>query len=148
MLFATALNGDSMAENFADGGRFPVWQMLGREVMTAAAARGITPVGFDGFDPSCFAPGAPESRARESVAALAEFNSHSAKTHSGIWRDLAVRKRRTEVDLQIAIIASLAVEVGVDTPALRRLVELIHDIEDDRREQSRETFDALAAVCA
>jgi 2-dehydropantoate 2-reductase len=40
------------------------------------------------------------------MAAMEEFNRHTAKTHSGIWRDLAVRKRKTEVDAQIAIIAA------------------------------------------
>ena len=148
MLFATALDMDSIADNFAAPQRFPVWRALGAEVMQAAAARGITPVGFDGFDPQCFAPTASESAARSSVDALAAFNRTSAKTHSGIWRDLAVRKRRTEVDAQIAIIAELGAQAGVDTPAIRQLVTLIHDIENGRRAQSLETFNELAAICA
>ena len=36
MLFATALNDDSMAHNFATPARFSVWRTLGAEVMTAA----------------------------------------------------------------------------------------------------------------
>ena len=31
-----------------------------------------------------------------SLDAMVEHNRHTAKTHSGIWRDLAVRKRRTD----------------------------------------------------
>jgi 2-dehydropantoate 2-reductase len=146
MLFATALNNDSMAENFADPQRFAVFNRIGREVMAVARARGILPVGFNGFDPAAFAPEAPESASRASIAQLAEFNRHSAKTHSGIWRDLAVRKRKTEVDPQIGIIAELGREVGVDTPVIRRLVELVHDVEEGRRSMSLETFQALAAV--
>ena len=77
-----------------------------------ATARGVQPLGFNGFDPAAFMPGARLSRAaRRSIAAMAEFNRHTAKTHSGIWRDLAVRKRKTEVDAQIAIIGDLAAEV-------------------------------------
>jgi 2-dehydropantoate 2-reductase len=76
---------------------------------------------------------------------MAEFNRHTAKTHSGIWRDLAVRKRKTEVDAQIAIIATLGREAGIPTPAISRLVELIHDIEDGRREQSWSTLDEMLA---
>ncbi len=147
MLFATATNGDSMADNFADDTRFPVWRALGAEVMATTVARNIQPAGFNGFDPACFAPGASPSLVRKSVADLAEFNRHSSKTHSGIWRDLAVRKRRTEIDAQIAIIADLASEVGVKTPVIRRLVELIHDIEDGRREQSMDTFAELIRIC-
>lgn len=145
MLFATALNDDSMADNFADAARFDALNRIGREVMAVAHARGIKPLGFNGFNPDAFAPSAPESRSRESFAELAEFNRHSAKTHSGIWRDLAVRKRKTEVDPQIGIIATLGREVGVETPTIRRLVELVHDVEDGRRPRSLETFLALTA---
>ena len=147
MLFATALNGDSMADNFADPRRFAVFDRLGREVMQVAAARGIWPVGFNGFDPGAFAPDASAQQSRASIAALAEFNRHTAKTHSGIWRDLAVRKRKTEVDPQIGIIARLGAEAGVDTPAIRALVDLIHDVEEGRRPQSADTMQRLIDTC-
>lgn len=147
MLFATALTSDSMADNFAAADRFPVWRRLGAEVMATAAARGVTPVGFDGFDPASFALDAPEATTRRSVADLAEFNRGSAKTHSGVWRDLAVHRRRTEVDAQIGAVAELAADVGVETPAIRRLVALVHEVETGRRPQSLDTFEQLMAVC-
>jgi 2-dehydropantoate 2-reductase len=112
-----------------------------------AKARGVRPVGFNGFDPGAFASGAPEEGSRASVAALAEFNRHTAKTHSGIYRDLAVRKRKTEIDPQIGIIARLGADAGVRTPAISRLVELIHDIEDGRRPMSYATFEELLQAC-
>ena len=148
MLFATALTTDSMSENFADPRRFIVFDQLAREVMAVASARGIDPIGFNGFDPACFAPGAPEARARDCIAALAEFNRHTAKTHSGIYRDLAVRKRKTEIDQQIGVIAELGREAGVATPAIEALVALIHDIEDGRRPMSYATFERLIDACA
>jgi 2-dehydropantoate 2-reductase len=147
MLFATALTSDSMSENFADLRRFVVFDRLAREVMAVASARMIRPVGFNGFDPSCFAPGAPVAGARASIAALAEFNRHTAKTHSGIYRDLAVRKRKTEVDPQIGVIAQLGRAAGVPTPAITCLVALIHDIEEGRRPISFETFAVLLDTC-
>ena len=148
MLFATALTTDSMSENFADPRRFVVFDQLAREVMSVATARAVVPVGFNGFDPACFAPGAADSGARASIAALAEFNRHTAKTHSGIYRDLAVRKRTTEVDPQIGIIAELGREAGVATPGIDCLVALVHDIEAGRRLMSFETFDILLDICA
>lgn len=148
MLFATALTPDSMADNFADPARFVVFNALGREVMAVAAARGVKPVGFNGFDPAAFGAAAPESASRASVAALAEFNRHTAKTHSGIYRDLAVRKRRTEVDAQIGIIARLGAEAGVAAPALTRLVALIHEIEDGHRPLAAANIHELAAACS
>jgi len=147
MLFATALTDDSMAENFADPRRFIVFDRLAREVLAVATARGVVPVGFNGFDPSRFAPDAPDAGARASIAALAEFNRHTAKTHSGIHRDLAVRKRKTEVDPQIGVIVVLGREAGIATPAIACLVGLIHDIEDGRRPLAYETFDVLIQAC-
>ncbi len=143
MLFASALNNDSIHQNFKDPARREVWIALGREVMRIAAARGISAVGFNGFDPAAFAPGAADAAAVQSIADLAEFNRTSAKTHSGVWRDLAVRKRRTEIDPQILIIAEIGQQLGIAAPVIRRVVELIHDVEDGRRAQSAETFAEL-----
>ncbi|MGL4325118.1 MAG: ketopantoate reductase family protein [Beijerinckiaceae bacterium] len=147
MLFATALTQDSMTANFEDPRRFVVFDRLAREVMAVAAARKVTPVGFNGFDPACFASGAPQSGARASIIALAEFNRHTAKTHSGIYRDLAVRKRKTEVDPQIGVIGELGREAGVETPAIRHLVALIHEIEDGTKPMSYATFQSLIDTC-
>jgi 2-dehydropantoate 2-reductase len=147
MLFATALTEDSMTANFADPRRFAVFDALGREVIAVAKARGIKPVGFPQFDPEAFAAGAREQASRAAIAALAEYTSHGAKTHSGIWRDLAVRKRKTEVDPQIGIIASLGREAGVATPVIDRLVALTHAVEDGRRPLSFATFQDLIDTC-
>ncbi len=148
MLFATALTPDSMTANFADPARGPALIGLAREVMATARAEGVAPRPFNGFEPADFLPGASDADARACLARLAEFNSKTAKTHSGIWRDLAVRRRRTEVDPQVGVVAGIAARRGVPTPLLDRLVELIHDIEEGRRTQSAETFAALAAAAA
>ena len=143
ILFATALTDASMSDNLASEPHFSVFHRLGREVMAVALQQGVTPLGFNGFDPLAFMPDAPEALARRSVADMAEFNRHTAKTHSGIWRDLAIRKRKTEVDAQIAIIAEIGAKDGIATPTIDRLVALIHDIEDGRRPQSWATLDQL-----
>lgn len=148
MLFATALTNDSMTVNFADPRRYPVWRTLAQEVMAAAQARGVKPRGFGQFDPSAFAPGAPEAGMRAQIEWLRDYTAVGAKTHSGVWRDLAVRKRRTEVDPQIGIIATLAAEKGIDTPAIRTLVALVHDVEDGRRSLAYETLKVLVEQCS
>ncbi|SFC78291.1 2-dehydropantoate 2-reductase [Bosea sp. CRIB-10] len=147
MLFGTALTNDSMSANFADPERLPVWLALGREVGAVAAARGVASLGFGAFDPSVFAPDTPEGPQIETIAWLADYTSKTAKTHSGIWRDLAVRKRKTEGQPQIGIISALGREVGVATPALELLVSLIQDIEDGRRPMSFETLKVLIEQC-
>lgn len=147
MLFGTALTNDSMSANFADPQRLPVWLALGREVGAVAAARGVTSLGFGEFDPAVFAPGAPDGPQVETIAWLADYTSKTAKTHSGIWRDLAVRKRKTEGQAQIGIISRLGREVGVATPGLELLVSLIQDIEDGHRPMSLDTLKVLIEQC-
>ncbi|AGI70232.1 putative ketopantoate reductase (plasmid) [Octadecabacter antarcticus 307] len=148
MLFATALTHDSMTINFADPSRGPVLIGLAREVMRTAVAEGVEPKPFNGFEPAAFMPGATDAAALQSLADLAEFNSKTAKTHTGIYRDLAVRKRKTEVDPQVGNVAEIAAKHGIDTPLLCRLVELIHDIEEGRRDISINTFYELTKVQA
>ncbi|WP_169543975.1 ketopantoate reductase family protein [Sneathiella aquimaris] len=143
MLFATALTPDSMSANFANPDRSPALIGLAREVMKVALAENIKPLGFNGFDPKSYFPESPQSEAEKSISALIEFTANTAKTHSGIWRDLAIRKRKTEVDPQIGIITEIAAEHGIETPLLSRLVTLIHEIEDNKRPQSAETFGEL-----
>ncbi len=143
ILFATALTDASIADVLDAKEYRPTLIELAREVMRVALARDIRLEGFDGFDPSAFHPDAPDSAAVDSLDRLVSFNRRSAKSHSGVWRDLAVRKRKTEVDAQIAIIARLGAEDGVPTPLVSRLVELVHDIEAGRREQGWETLNAL-----
>lgn len=148
MLFATALNHDSMTANFADAARMPAWLALGREVVATALARGVTPRGFGGFEPMAFAPGRPDAEGIRIVEWLRDYTAVGAKTHSGIWRDLAVRKRKTEAGAQLLIVPRLAAERGITTPALAKVGELIGDIEAGRREQSAETFGELLKALA
>ncbi|HSQ30344.1 MAG TPA: 2-dehydropantoate 2-reductase [Gemmatimonadaceae bacterium] len=146
MLFATALTNESIADALAMPDYRDVYIALAREVLAVATARGVTPEAFDGFDPAAYVPGAPRETADRSLDNLVAHNRRSAKTHSGIWRDLAVRKRRTEVDAQLGIVVTLGRESSVPTPLLARLVELVHDVENSERTQSLETLDVLAAT--
>src|SRR2546426_5109646 len=142
-LFATALTNDSIADALADPSYRDVYVEIAREVMRVARARRITPEGFNGFDPRAFAPEADRAVAERSMDEMVAFNRRSAKTHSGIWRDLAVRKRRTETDAQLGPIVAVGTEAGVPTPLVSRLIELMHEVEDRRLPQSHETLDLL-----
>ncbi len=143
LLFATALTDASIADVLDSGPRRPTLVALAREVLAVAAAREVEAEPFDGFDPRAFAPGREDREAFDSLDRLVRFNRASAKTHSGIWRDLAVRKRKTEVDAQIGPIVELGAEVGVEATLVRRLVGLVRDVESGRRPRSWHTLDAL-----
>ena len=144
MLFATALTNDSIADCLARPEHRGLYIALAREMLAVAGARGVTAEAFDGFDPAAYLLGAPAGAAERSLDDLVAHNRRSAKTHSGIWRDLAVRKRPTEVDAQLGIVVALGREAGVPTPLTARLVTLIHDIERGVRPQALETLNALA----
>src|SRR5579864_8237535 len=143
MLFATALTDASIADCLASERHRALFIALPREVLRVAAAAKVAPEPFDGFDPGAFAPGAAEAQAIRSLDALVAFNRRSAKSHSGIWRDLAVRKRRTEAEHQLGPIVAVAREHGISAPITARLVALVRDIEDGRRSQDWATLDLL-----
>lgn len=125
-LYATALSGLPIADVLGDPRSRALLLALGAEVVDRAP---VQLMAFDGFDPADL-PG--------SLERMTTFNRASAKTHSGIHRDLAVRHRRTEVD------AHLSGPLG-RAPLLGRLVELMHAIEDGRRACEPSTLALLAA---
>ena len=146
MLFATALTNDSIADGLARPEYRELYIALAREILAVALARGVRPEAFDGFDPAAYLPDAVAGAAEQSLDQLVAHNRKSAKTHSGIWRDIAVRKRPTEVDPQLGIVAELGAAAGVPTPLTSAVVALIHEIERGARKQSMEALDALAGV--
>jgi 2-dehydropantoate 2-reductase len=123
-LFATAVSDLPIYAVFED----PAYRALLIAVATEVLAQApVTALPLDGFDPADL-PG--------SLARLTEFNRQSAKTHSGIYRDLAIRHRPTEVR---AILGPLQGFL------LRRIEELIVAIEAGERSCSRANLDLLAA---
>ena len=86
MLYAGAVSDLSIADSLEDPRWRPLMLAIAREVLAQAP---VPPESFDGFDPGDLAG---------SLARLVTFNRESAKSHSGIYRDLMVRKRKTEVD--------------------------------------------------
>ncbi|HEY7578658.1 MAG TPA: 2-dehydropantoate 2-reductase N-terminal domain-containing protein [Acetobacteraceae bacterium] len=146
MLFAQALGQQGIADCLARPELLALWRRLGQEAIVVARAEGVEPRGFNGYDVAAFAPAASEDAARQSVAAMVAFNRTSAKTHSGVWRDLAIRRRRTEVDVQIAPIAEIGERHGIDCRATRRLVAMIHEVEEGRRPMTDDNLLELARV--
>ena len=145
MLFATALTNDSMAD--AIDQHRPLMRALAGEVLAVAEAQGIAPLGFDGFEPDVVR--SSDARAVDaSFDRLVAIRRTDQKTHSGVWRDLAVRKRRTEVDAHFGPIVAEAERRGLEVPLLRRLITLMHEIEDGTRALSVDNLEALGPVRA
>ncbi len=145
MLFATAVVDETMAEVLADPRCRSLLANLAGEVVAVADAEGVRSEGFDGYDPNAMRFATPRDwdGIQRSLDRLAEFNRHSLKQKSGIWRDLAVRRRRTEVDVQIGAVVDMGRRTGVRAPLNEQLVAVIHDLEDGRREMRRTNLDEL-----
>ena len=146
LLFATALTDDSIADVLDAGSYRETLIALAREVVGVALAKGVALEGFDGFDPEAFRPTGSLHMAEKSMDDLVIFNRGSAKTHSGIWRDLAVRKRTTEVDAQLGWIVRIGGESGIPTPLTHEVIRQIHEIERGDRPLCWENLEDLRAV--
>lgn len=143
MLFITALTNESIADALADPTYRDLYILSAQEILQVADKSGIVPRPFNGFEPDVFLAN-DTTKMNASIDALVEFNRKSAKTHSGIWRDLAVRKRKTEVAMFDTILAE-GKKVGVTMPFTRHWIEMIHEIEDGKREMSVANLDELKA---
>jgi len=143
ILLATALDNEGMDVSIGRPERFPIFDGLAREVMAVAHARGITPEPFRNFDPAAFLPGTPQSSSRSAVQLLSRRWDNSDKKHSGFWRDLAVRKRPTEVDALMGPVLRLAAEDHIECPLIQKLVELVHDVERGGLSQCAATLELL-----
>ena len=124
LLAATAVSDLPIADVLGDPAYRPLLTELARQV---AAQAPVPPLPLDGFDATDL-PG--------SLTRMARFNRASAKTHTGIYRDLAILRRPTEVP---AILGGLT---GALPP---RVVELVQAIEQGRRACARANLDLLAA---
>ncbi|MDQ7024827.1 MAG: 2-dehydropantoate 2-reductase [Anaerolineae bacterium] len=144
MLFVTALTNESIADALADRTYHNLYTAAAREILAVAGKLGIQANGFNGFVPEAFMPNGDRSQIDESLAAMVAFNRKSAKSHSGIWRDLAIRKRRTEVVMYDTIVSE-AKRLNVPIPFTQHWINMIHEIEDGKREQSLANLDELKA---
>ena len=145
ILKASALTNDTIADFIASPERQILIRRLVQEILAVAAAEGVTPLGFDGFDPIAFMK-RDEVAIEASMQQMVAFNRGSAKPRSGIWRDLAVRKRQTDVAAQLAPVRAAARTHGLGTPIADKLVELIGEIEQGRRAIGQDAADVLTRV--
>jgi len=127
MLWAGAVSDLTIAETLERPAYRPLMVAIAREVLAQAP---VAVESFDGFVPDDLAG---------SLERLAEFNRRSAKARSGIYRDLMVRRRKTEVD---------EVHKDFQGPIFDRVVEMIHDIEQGRRTCEVANLDELARFVA
>lgn len=143
LLFAQATGQMGIADCLARQDIRPVLIQLATEVVQLAQAIGIPLKGFNGFTPTAFLQGASHAEQASTFDAMVAFNRPNSKTHSGIWRDLAVRKRATEVAGQLGIVATLAAKQKIPCPTVIALICMINEIEAGKRLQDDHNLNEL-----
>jgi 2-dehydropantoate 2-reductase len=143
LLFASALTSASIVEVLDSREVRPILVALAREVMAVAGAERVRVCGFNGYDPAAFGTAGDASAIDRTFDAMVAFNRRSAKTHSGVWRDIAVHHRQTECDAQFAPILTLARRHGIPVPTLERLIDVMHEVEAGQWPQSWDTLARL-----
>ena len=123
MLYAGAVSDLSIADSLEDPRYRQLMMAIAAEVLEQSPVR---TEGFDGFDPEDL---------EGSLDRLVAFNRRSAKSHSGIYRDLMVRHRKTEVDDLLR---------DLKGPLTNYVGELIHAIERGERTCEVANLDLLA----
>ena len=73
------------------------------------------------------------------------WKRHEAR-RTGVWRDLAQHRRRTEVDQQIGAVVDLAAMHGVAVPRLQALLRIGHEAETGARSLGYANLDELVAI--
>lgn len=128
ILKASALSTEPLIGFIADPALRDLHVALVTEIVTVAQAAGVTPLGFNGFEPFVFARGDRRGIDR-SIAAMEQFNRASAKTHSATWQDLAIFKQKSDTSAQLAPVFEIAESKGIPMPYNRKMVELIEAVE-------------------
>jgi 2-dehydropantoate 2-reductase len=124
MLYTGAVSDLSIADHLEDPRYRELMIAVAREVLAQSP---VKTEGFDGFEPDDL---------EGSLDRLVTFNRNSAKSHSGIYRDLMVRKRKTEVDDLMR---------DLKGPLTNYVGELIHAIERGERTCEVENLDLMNA---
>ncbi|MFI7612164.1 ketopantoate reductase family protein [Nonomuraea terrae] len=136
MLSATALADAPMAD-LIDRHR-PLMHALVAEVFAVAGALGLRLEPFDAFDAAAYAPGAPERAREEATDRLTAWLRTQPKDRSGIWRDIAVRRRPVEVHEHYRPVLARAEADGTPVPLLRGLLARLADVEAGRAPMSED----------
>jgi 2-dehydropantoate 2-reductase len=118
---------------------------LASEVYEVADQEGVRLEPFDNVEPNLYYP--REQRdwqvIRNNLADLEAWLRGKQKVKSGVWRDIAVRKRKTEVNQQIGLAAEIGRRHGLPMILTRKLVSMIHELEEGLRPMQWANLDEL-----
>ncbi|WP_223838337.1 ketopantoate reductase family protein [Saccharopolyspora pogona] len=139
MLAATALADAPMADLIER--HAAAMHGLAEEVFGVAMALGIRLEAFDAFEPAAFVRGVSAEQRRAATDRLVAWLRTQPKDRSGIWRDLAVRRRPVEVTAHYRTVLDRA--AAADLPLLRTVLDGLRELERDPAGMSEARLDEL-----
>jgi 2-dehydropantoate 2-reductase len=144
MTFTTALVDAPMGEILTKSDRHKrMFARIGSETAAVAQARQVRLEPGDDLDPNGLLPGASEATM---LGEVDRFADHARNVYSGVWRDIKVRKRRTEGDTLIGPVIDEGARLGVPMPLNGAMKRLLSEVEDGVRPQAWENLDELIAL--
>lgn len=148
LAFATALVDAPIGDVLDSERNKRVCIALSREAIAVGTALGHRLETFSDFDPSLYDPQNRDELQRtfDSLQDYGDRTRGSAKNHTGIWHDLVVRRRKTEVEPILGEMVRQGQSLGVDVRLNETLVRMIHEIEDGRRQMGWHNFDDLESL--
>jgi 2-dehydropantoate 2-reductase len=147
LYFATAAVDADVVEILDDAPARRRLAGLAAEALAVAGALGIAVEPVDGFDPRSLQDGDAESEAaRATWAAQRAYWARGGSRRTGIWRDLAVRRRRTEAGPILGALVAAAERIGRPAPRARALLALFEALEAGRRPLAWENLAVLDAA--
>jgi 2-dehydropantoate 2-reductase len=133
IMFMNVLSGLPQREAIESNPRLAV--ELASELLDVASALGVKVCAVDGLEPEDVEGSL--DRIRERVAPT---------PMTGMWRDVALRGRPTEVDHMIGTAVELGWRSGRRCARNRRLIAMVHEIERGERHMSPDNLDELGRL--
>jgi 2-dehydropantoate 2-reductase len=148
ILTATALVDEAMADVIDPAENRELMFAIASEVLAVADRLHIQPMPFDDWEPALVYP----ESTRDTVALneqwdklIARLRSYK-KVKSGIWRDLVVRHRKTEVPHHLNPVIGVGESFKVPMPLTNKLVEMIRALEEGERTMSWDNIAELISL--
>lgn len=142
LLVATALVDAPSSEILKPDWAKRIFVALMGEAVEVALAEGIILEKYDRLDPTMMLVRKKEDLPR----ALQMLPSGSAKGNSGIWRDIKIRRRKTETEFLTGDVVRLGQRHGLPMTLNSQVAQMIKEIEEGERPMSWENLRALEKV--
>lgn len=148
VLVATTLTNETMADVIDNPKYREMLMDLASETYQVALAEGFSLPEFDDFCPADAYPreGRDLQKMNRQLDIHVKRLRSYTKVHSGFWRDIVVRKRKSEVSVFENPVVECAEKHGIAIPLTRKCFEMFHELEEGTRPFTTENLDLLTEL--